>query len=94
MKNEQLAKGDEDKTTPVTETVFDVQSSAPRAADHDSALAYNLDELLKDAQSMAKGEPLLQKRDMGLDDGGFPADMNDPSYLKGLPKKPKWDFDH
>jgi hypothetical protein len=88
----EVFKGDADKTTPQTETFFDLKESAPRAAKYDSALASNLDDLLTVAKSL-RSPSVLEKRDLGLDDGGFPDDMNDPGYLKGLPKKPSWDFD-
>lgn len=87
----EIFKADGDKTTPNTVDEFDLKESAPRAAKYDSALATNLEELETVAKSLRA--PAADKRDLGLDESGFPDDMNDPSYLKGLPKKPNWDFD-
>ena len=87
----EVFKSDEE-TTPNTVTEFDLKASAPVAAKYTSAVATNLDMLLGEASDLAKSEPLT-KRDLGLDEQGFPEDMNDPDYLKGKPNKPAWDFD-
>lgn len=83
----------DDKTTPNTDAVVDLQSSAQQAAKFNSAVAQNFDVLLEEASNMAKSATPLEKRDLGLDDDGFPEDFNDPKYLKGLSKKPDWGFD-
>ncbi len=82
-----------EKTTPNTDDVVDLQSSAQQAAKFDSAVAQNFDVLLEEATNMAKSAEPLEKRDLGLDEDGFPDDLNDPQYLKGLSKKPDWGFD-
>lgn len=81
------------KTTAQTETIFDAKAVAPQAAKYDSAVAQNFDVLLGEASDMAKSGGVIEKRDLGLDDDGFPDDMNDPNYLKGKATKPNWDFD-
>lgn len=87
-------KADGDKTTPNTDESVDLKSSAQQACKFDSAVAQNFDALLGEASSMAKSAPApVEKRDLGLDDDGFPEDFNDPQYLKGLSKKPDWGFD-
>lgn len=82
-----------DKTTPNTDEVVDLQSSAQQAAKFNSAVAQNFDVLLQEASNMAKSAAPIEKRDLGLDEDGFPEDLNDPQYLKGLSKKPDWGFD-
>lgn len=90
-----MFKAEGDKTTPNTDESVDLQSSAQQAAKFNSAVAQNFDELLGEASSMAKSSTPapVEKRDLGLDDDGFPEDFNDPQYLKGLSKKPDWGFD-
>lgn len=89
----EIFKAAGDKTTPNTEQVFDLKASAPQAARYDSAVAQNFDVLLGEASKLAKAAEAPMARELGLDEQGFPDDMNDAAYLKGLPKKPRWDFD-